>query len=100
MWGKLKFKVLKKVHISGLFHTILYKILLNFPKKSLKSLASNLQRFENHLTSENETKMKTKMDLRKESLKLQRSSMLRCIIAVCLKGVHSVSVFVKVQNTD
>ena len=39
MWGKLKFKVLRKVHISGLFQTILSKILLNFPKKSSQSSA-------------------------------------------------------------
>ena len=43
MWGKLKFKILRKVHISELFQTIFSKILLNFPKKifaifSLKSL--------------------------------------------------------------
>ena len=37
MWGKLKFKVLRKVHISELFQTILSKILLNFPKKSSQS---------------------------------------------------------------
>ena len=34
MWGKLKFKNLRKVHISWLFQTILYTIMLNFPKKS------------------------------------------------------------------
>ena len=34
MWGKLVFKNLRKVHISWLFQTILYTILLNFPKKS------------------------------------------------------------------
>ena len=33
MWGKLKVKVLRKVHISRLFQTIFSIILLNFPKK-------------------------------------------------------------------
>ena len=63
MWGKLKFKVLRKVHISGLFQTILSKILLNFPKKSSQSSAYNLQSFEVSSASENEPKMKTKLDL-------------------------------------
>ena len=63
MWGKLKFKVLKKVHISGLFQTILSRILLNFPKKSLQSPAKNLQSFKDSSAYKNEPKMKTKMDL-------------------------------------
>ena len=39
MWGKLKFKFIRKVHIFRLFQTILSIILLNFPKKSSQSMA-------------------------------------------------------------
>ena len=57
MWGKLNFKVLRKLHTFRLFQTILSKILINFSKKSSQSSAKNLGSFEDSLASENEPKM-------------------------------------------
>ena len=74
MWGKLKFKVLRKVHISELFQTILSIILLNFPKNlhNLRPKIFEASKILRHL------KMNQRWIFGQKSSKLRRSSKLRC----------------------
>ena len=96
MWGKLKFKVLRKVHISGIFQPILSKILLNFPIKSSQSSALNLWSFEDSLASENEPKMKTKMDLRTKIF--EASKIFEALLQHCCGSSGVSRCFMTTQN--